>query len=254
VDSTFLLAVAKTILGDNVIAVTAESDIHPEWEKQGAYEIAQKLDAEHLVFSSHELNLPDFLSNSRNRCYVCKKALFKIVKGIVFKKGISSIAHGANMDDLRDFRPGIKAAEEDGILSPLIDAFLTKNEIRLLSRRMGLPNWNKPPMACLATRIPYGNPITRNVLHRIEKAEQFMLDAGFSLCRVRFYGSMVRIEVDHSEVKRLLEDFSKLRVVEVFKSIGFLEISVDLEGYRQGNMNNAERKIQELSLSEPFDE
>ncbi|MEW5908342.1 MAG: ATP-dependent sacrificial sulfur transferase LarE [Thermodesulfobacteriota bacterium] len=249
VDSTFLLAFAKTVLNDKVIAVTSESKIHPDWEARDARKIARDLNVEHLRFHSNEMNLPDFLKNERNRCYVCKKALFATIREIVSGKGISSISHGANLDDLQDFRPGFKAAEEDRILSPLVDARLTKDEIRILSREMGLPNWNKPPMACLATRIPYGTPITREALERIGKAERFLLDAGFSICRVRYFGSRIRIEVHPNEVSRLLEDSFKNRAIRFFKRMDISEISVDLEGYSQGSMNQAERVIREVNLS-----
>lgn len=248
VDSTFLLAMAQEALAGNAIAVTSESVTHPAWERRGAETLAKRIGVRHFRFHSAEMDLPAFLSNDRNRCYICKKSLFAEIRKIAAKEGIRHISHGANLDDLGDFRPGFIAAREEGVLAPLVDAGLSKTEIRLLAKEMGLPNWNKPPMACLASRIPYGDPITHRALFMIEQAEAFLLGSGFSICRVRRLGSAARIEVDSQEVDRLLKDPFRDQLVMHLQQIGFSGISVDLEGYRQGSMNETNRIIKELKL------
>lgn len=236
-DSTFLLAVARKVLKKNVIAITAESPVHPSRETDFAVKYAKKQKIEHLLIRSNEMNISEFTSNSRNRCYICKKNLFPLMIKEAKKKGIRNIAHGANTDDLDDFRPGFKAASELGIAAPMIDAGLSKQDIRILSKKMRLATWNKPAMACLVTRIPSGTPITAEDLKMIEEAEYALADLGFGLCRVRHHGNLARIELSSEEFKKIIKDKMRKRVVEKIKQAGYLYVSMDLEGYLQGNMN-----------------
>jgi uncharacterized protein len=237
VDSTFLLAVAHQVLGERVLAATATSATYPSRELEEAVEFAKEHGIEHIVFESDEVSLPDFSSNSANRCYYCKKLLSKELQDIAKEKGIKHIALAANIDDLGDYRPGIKAAEEMGLIEPLMDARLTKEEIRLLSKEMGLPTWDKPAMACLASRIPYGEPVTEEKLKMVEEAEVFLTDNGFRQCRVRVHGPVARIEVASTEITKMVEIGLRKKIVEKFKEIGFLHVSLDLEGYVTGSLN-----------------
>jgi uncharacterized protein len=237
VDSTFLLAMAHEALKEKVIAVTADSPLHPPWEKKEAIEIAKILGVEHLIFSSQELNQADFRANPPDRCYVCKKRLFEDMVSIANKKGIECIAHGATLDDQDDYRPGFIAAKEGGLKAPPIDAELTKDDIRLLSKKMNLRTWNKPSMACFATRIPYGIPITVENLKLIARAEQIILDLGFTNCRVRLHEKLARIEIDLEEMGKIIDPKIRRIITKEFREIGFLYVAVDLEGYTQGSMN-----------------
>ena len=239
VDSSFLLAAAEETLGDRVVAATAVSEIYPLREQQAAKAFTMERGIEHIFFSSKELTLPDFVSNGPDRCYYCKKSLFEKLVQIAQEKGIRQVVHGANADDLKDYRPGLRAAEEAGITAPLIEADLGKEEIRFLAREMGLPQWDKPPMACLATRIPYGNPVTPKKLKMIEEAEAFLLDQGIRQCRVRHHGHLARIELDQAGQKMVMDDHLRNVIVRKFRDIGFLHVALDLEGYVSGSMNRA---------------
>jgi len=189
VDSTLLLAVAHEVLKDCLIAVTAESPVHPARENKAAAAFAQDMGVQYMVIQSREMSKPDFLANPKERCYLCKKYLFTDLLKIASARGIEHVAHGANMDDLEDFRPGYTAAQEMGIVAPLVDAGMRKNDIRALSNQMNLKTWNKPSMACLATRIPYGKPLTEKALKMVEHAENIIFDRGFSTCRVRVHNN-----------------------------------------------------------------
>ena len=237
VDSTFLLSVARDVLKDKLVAVTSQSPVHPLKEHQAAADFAQNLGVDHLIIRSREMSQPDFLENTKDRCYICKKYLFEDLLKIASERGVEWVAHGANIDDLEDFRPGFAAADEMGIKAPLVDAGLTKGDIRALSKEMNLATWNKPPMACLATRIPYGTPITEKALNMVEQAETIILNLGFAACRVRLHGSVARIEVESGEIEKMLDPGKRSAIAEKLKTIGFSHISVDLEGYRQGSMN-----------------
>ncbi len=242
VDSTFLLAVARESVKKNLVAVTADSPIHPVREKEAAIKIAKDLDIKHILLPSNEINLPDFIANKEDRCYLCKKSLFEALLKLAADMGIQYIAHGANVDDLADFRPGFAAAHEMGIVSPLIDAGLSKNDIRQLSKDMSLPTWNKPPMSCLATRIPYGTPITIKDLDMVQGAENVLLGLGVQSCRVRHHGHVARIEVNPEDFENIVTEKNRMTIVKKFKEIGFTQITLDLEGYVQGSMNrNIER-------------
>ena len=237
VDSTFLLAVAHDVLKDHVTAVTASSPTYPAKEQKNAVEFVRKHGIKHIIFKSDEVSLPEFSSNNPDRCYYCKKLLSIELRRIADGIGVKHIALAVNTDDLTDYRPGIKAAGEMGLINPLVDAQLTKEEIRTLSKEMGLPTWNKPAMACLASRIPYGEEVTAEKLKMIEEAEDFLIEKGFLQCRVRHYGSLARIEVKNTEISKLAEADLRENIVEKFRQIGFLHISLDLEGYTSGNLN-----------------
>ena len=236
-DSTFLLASAQEVLQDRVLAVTAESPLHPRREKELAIALARKLGVQHILIEAQEMSLPAFRANPVDRCYICKRSLFEHLMQEAQALGITHIAHGANCDDLNDYRPGFKAAEEMGILAPLIEAHLSKAEIRRLSKAMGLETWDKPPMACLASRIPYHRPITPDALRRVEAAEMVLQDMGFNACRVRYHDDVARIEIAPEAFARLMEPGRREEIVAQLRRIGFRQIALDLEGYRQGSMN-----------------
>ncbi len=237
VDSTFLLKVAKDTLGDNVVAATATSPTYPESELREAVRLAAEIGVRHIVFDSNELDIPGFSENSLKRCYFCKSELFEKLKGKATELGFSSVADGSNSDDLKDYRPGREAAFQLGVSSPLVEAGLSKEEIRELSKELGLATWNKPSFACLSSRFPYGTEITMERLKRVDKCEGTLRDLGFSQFRVRYHGEVARIEVPEAELSRLLNVNIKYHVLKAFKEEGFTYITLDLEGYRTGSMN-----------------
>jgi len=237
VDSAFLLAVAHEALGRKVVAITATSDIHPAKEREATIDFTKKLGIKHILLESKEMSCSDFVANSKDRCYICKKILFKDIFKIAAEMGIKNIVHGANTNDLKDFRPGLKAAHEFGVVAPLIDAKLAKDNIRLLSKEMHLAEWNKPAMSCLATRISYGTPITKQVLEMVEQSEDVLFDLGFIACRVRMHGNIARIEVNKEDFAKILDKRIRKIVISKFRTIGFSHIALDLEGYIQGSMN-----------------
>jgi len=239
VDSSFLLAAAKEALGKGVCAATALSFINPPDEIDEANRIADILGVRQIQFQSRETSLEPFLANSKERCYYCKKSLFHQLFEIAEELGLHAVAHGANQDDLGDYRPGFRAAEEAGAIAPLVDVGLTKEEIRFLSQEMGLPTWNKPSNACLASRIPYGTAITPERVRMVEKAEQFLRERGFRTVRVRHYGPVASIEVSKEDVSRFLDDAFRKEVIVAFRKAGFQNITLDLEGYVTGKMNRA---------------
>jgi uncharacterized protein len=237
VDSTFLLAVSHEILGDNVLAVTANSPLHPKIETEAAIQLAKDIGVKHRVITSKETDHPDFIQNSTNRCYLCKTMLFNDLLRMAREKGIPGVVHGANIDDLQDFRPGMRAAEALGIASPLIEAALAKDDIRKLSKEMGLKTWDKPSMACLASRIPYGVTLSLKRLRMVEDAEAVLLEMGFGSCRVRYHGDVARIEVPVTDIPQVFIKEVQRNIVEKLKNIGFVHVALDLEGYVQGSMN-----------------
>ena len=239
VDSTLLLALAKAALGDRVVALTARSPVHPPSETDASRRLALELGVGYAVFDSHEMTLDDFRANSPERCYLCKKSLFADLKAEAGRRGINTVAHGANGDDMNDFRPGMAAATEMGIVAPLLDDGLSKADIRTMAREMGLSNWNRPAMACLATRIPYGTPITVRNLAMVADAEAVLTAQGFTQCRVRHHGDVARIELLPGDLVRLLAPEMGPQLVAAFRAIGFNHVSADLDGYRQGSMNRA---------------
>jgi uncharacterized protein len=237
VDSTFLLHAAKEALGSNVIAITARSYSFPQRELKEATEYANKNEVEHLIVDSEELDIDGFSTNPKNRCYLCKSELFTKIREIANAKGIDAILEASNSDDNGDYRPGLIAVKELGIYSPLRQVGFTKPEIRELSKEQGLPTWNKPSFACLSSRFPYGEDITKERLQMIDKAEQFLLDLGIWQVRVRFHENLARIETDESGFIKLLDPAVRSQVYEVFHKIGFTYVSLDLRGYRTGSMN-----------------
>jgi uncharacterized protein len=250
VDSTFLLKVAKDSLGENVLAVTATSSTYPERESREAEGLAREIGARHIKIESEELDIPGFRNNPPDRCYYCKGELFHKLKEIAERENIKFIADGSNLDDLSDYRPGRKAAEELGVRSPLKEAGFTKENIRILSKEMGLSTWNKQSFACLASRFPYGNEINPNKLGMVDKAEDFLLSMGFRQVRVRHHDTIARIEVSKDEIVRLFYNGTSETISKRLKEIGFKYITVDLEGYRTGSMNLALPSKNVKSLSE----
>lgn len=239
VDSTFLLKVAADVLGNQALAVTARSSTYPERELKEAEAFAKSIGVKHIVIDSEELDIKGYSDNPVNRCYYCKHELFEKVKEVARQNGIRYVSDGSNLDDLGDYRPGMQAAKELEVVSPLKAAEMTKDDIRLLSKEMGLPTWNKPAFACLASRFPYGQKITREKLVMVDKAEQFLLDLGFRQVRVRHHGDLARIEVGPGELRRFFDEEFMAKVYDKFKGIGFTYVTLDLKGYRTGSMNEA---------------
>jgi len=237
VDSAFLLAMAHHTLKEKVVAATATSNIHAMRENESARAFALERNIKQIIFQSEEMSLPDFVSNNADRCYYCKRHLFQALLNIAGEKGIRHVAHGANLDDMKDYRPGFRAADEAGVTAPLIEAQLSKGEIRFLSKEMGLKTWDKPSTPCLATRIPYGSPVTKEKLRMIEKAEDLLLKLGVEEARVRHHGSVARIEISLSKINSVMEKESRNFVIEKFRKIGFKHVALDLEGYISGKMN-----------------
>ena len=243
VDSTFLLTLAHKIMGKKVVAVTSSSVIHSIREIDSAREFARKKGIHHIIVHPNELNLTDFTLNTSERCYHCKRNLFNILFEISRDMGIKHVAHGANMDDVNDYRPGFRAAGEMGVMAPLMDVKLCKEEIRFLSREMGLDTWDMPAMACLASRIPYGSPITETKLKMVEDAETFLIDNGFRNVRVRHHGTVARIEMDRTGHKDIIDEKLTHAIVAKFRGIGFEHVALDLEGYTSGSLNRTLQSI-----------
>jgi uncharacterized protein len=238
VDSTLLLKVAHDILKDKVIAVIGKSETYPEEEFNEAIKLAEFIGARYKIVTTEETDNLKFAENPPDRCYYCKTELFSKLKEIAEAEGIRWIADGTNADDVKDFRPGLRAVKENNIRSPLLEAGLTKNEIRELSRLLGLPTWDKPSFACLSSRFPYGMPIDREKLKKIDKAESFLRKLGLKVFRVRLVDeNTVRIETGKEEFKKFFEDDFRVKVVNELKNLGFIYITLDLEGYRTGSMN-----------------
>ena len=237
VDSTFLLYAAKEALGDHVIAITARSCSFPQRELKEAAAYCETNGIRHFIVDSEELNIEGFSQNPPNRCYLCKHELFEKILAIADKEGIAAVAEGSNLDDNGDYRPGLQAVAELGIKSPLREVGLTKQEIRILSRQFGLPTWEKQSFACLSSRFPYGETITEEKLHMVDRAEQLLLDLGFSQVRVRIHGTLARIELLPQEFSKLMEGTTREHVNQEFRSYGFSYVALDLQGYRTGSMN-----------------
>lgn len=237
VDSSFLLAVAHEVLGDKVIAVTGADASVPEREVKEASQFCSDRGIKHIICRVDPLSEEGYRHNGPDRCYFCKHGIFTEVKKIADENGISYMAEGSNMDDIGDYRPGLKAAAELSVKSPLREAGLTKEEIRLISKAMGLSTWSKPAYACLASRFVYGEEITEEKLHMIDKAEQFLIEHGFFEERVRLHGKMARIEVPAKDIPRLAADEIREAVYEKFKELGFLFVTIDMKGYKLGSMN-----------------
>ena len=237
VDSSFLLAVAHEILRDRVIAVTGVDASVPEREVNEAKAFCIDRGIRHILCTVDPLREEGYRNNSPDRCYFCKHGIFTEVKKIADEYGIEYMAEGSNMDDIGDYRPGLKAAAELSVKSPLREAGLYKKDIRLISKAMGLSTWSKPAYACLASRFVYGEEITEEKLHMIDRAEQFLIERGFFEERVRMHGNIARIEVPSADIPRLASDEVRKAVYDEFKKLGFLFVTLDLKGYRTGSMN-----------------
>ncbi len=238
VDSTLLVKVAYDVLKDKAIAVIGRSDTYPEDELGEAVKLAEMIGIRYKIIDTEETDDLKFSENPPDRCYYCKTELFSKLRQIAIEENIQWIADGTNVDDLGDFRPGLQAVKENNVRSPLLEAGLTKNEIRELSKMLGLPTWDKPSFACLSSRFPYGFPIEREKLKKIDKAESFLRKQGLKIVRVRYIdGNTVRIETGKDEFKKFFDDEFRNKVVKEFKNLGFIYITLDLEGYRTGSMN-----------------
>lgn len=239
VDSTFLLKVAYMALGNRAIAVTTSSPTAPPGELEAAAELARIVGCQHITVASHELDNPSFVQNPANRCYFCKDELYRICRLEADRLGLSTVIDGTNLDDLKDHRPGLKAAKEWRIRHPLVEAEMTKEEIRYYSRELDLPSWNKPAIACLSSRFPYGVEINVERLKKIAACERFLQELNFRQFRVRFHEELVRIEAAPEEINRFFDPTVREAIVHRFRDIGFTFVSLDLQGYRTGSMNEA---------------
>lgn len=237
VDSNFLLKVAKDTLGDKVVAVTLHAMMHSDREIEESRNYAKEFGVEHIVVNIDNFKVEKFIENNSDRCYHCKKEVFTTVKDIAAKHNIKYVLDGTNLDDLGDFRPGLKALEELNIISPLKECGLTKDEIRQLSKEFGLNTHNKPAFACLATRIPYGTKITKDLLKKIEKSEEYLVEIGFNQFRVRAHQDIARIEVGKDEMFKFFDENLLNKTDKKLKEIGFKYVTLDMAGYEMGSMN-----------------
>jgi pyridinium-3,5-biscarboxylic acid mononucleotide sulfurtransferase len=237
VDSTLLLKISHDVLKDRVVAVTATSALQPTHEKEAAMEQARIMGVKHHIIQSRALDHDIFVNNDTERCYHCKQFLFEDLLSMAKTLGLAHVAHGANTDDLRDYRPGFRAADALGIVAPLLEADMGKQEIRTLSRELKLSTWDKPAMACLASRIPYGTPLTAKRLRMVDAAEEVLRKQGFQSCRVRYHANIARIEVPETAVSRFLAPALREKLVSEIRAIGFSYVTIDLAGYVQGSMN-----------------
>lgn len=234
-DSTFLLAVAAGVLGDNVVAITVKSPYIPQWEVDEALETAKQFKVNHRLL---QIQIPEAVKNNpTDRCYLCKKQVFTLIQAEAERMGFRHVADGTNADDTGDYRPGLRALGELGIYSPLLEAGITKKEVRELSKVMGLATHDKPAYACLLTRIPYHTAYSTEELARIEKAEEFLIRSGIRAIRVRHHGAIARIEADPADFQRLLADGMREKVVTCFRELGYEHVTIDLDGYRMGSFN-----------------
>ena len=242
VDSTFLLKVAHDVLRDNAIAITATAEFVPDRELAESEQFCEKEDIHQEICTGEQMKEPAFTSNPPDRCYICKKALFTKMKEIAVSRGDFVLVEGSNADDCHDYRPGMKAIEELGILSPLQEVNLSKSEIRFLSEKLKLSTWDKPSYACLASRFVYGENITTEKLSMVDRAEQLLLDLGFRQFRVRLHGKMARIEILTEEFDKIIEEKVRTEITSKFREYGFTYVSLDLNGYRTGSMNETLQK------------
>lgn len=237
IDSTFVLKVAHDQLGDSAVGITAISPTFPAVELETATRVAKEIGARHELIETDQLTIPAFTANDTSRCFHCKTDLYQLMGKLSALRAQAVVVDGTNLDDLGDDRPGITAAREWGVRSPLVEAGLTKADIRSLARDMGLSNWDKPAAACLSSRIPRGITITREKLSRVEQAEDVLLAEGFRHCRVRDHGEIARIEVGQNELARMLDGERGTRISRRMKALGFRFVTIDLEGYRPGGVS-----------------
>lgn len=239
VDSTFLAKVARNVLGDKALAVTVRSRIHPRFEAREAEELARAMGIRHVMLDADPLDVPGFAANPPERCYICKREILAALWEVARGEGVAAVMEGTNADDSGDYRPGMRAVAEAKALSPLKEAGLTKRDIRELSCRLGLPTWDKPSYACLASRIPYGEAITEESLRAIEAAEGMLREKGYKVFRVRKHGDIARIELSAGEMKRFIAEEDLPGVAREMKALGFKYVALDMEGYRTGSLNEA---------------
>jgi uncharacterized protein len=236
-DSAYLAWAAQRVLGDNALAVTADSASMPESHKRDAEEFARRYGIRHEYIATREFENPDYVRNAPDRCFHCKDELFTRLEELGRRRGIPHIIYGVNSDDLGDYRPGQKAAGKHSVRAPLVDAGLSKQEIRELSRQAGLPTWDRPAAACLSSRLPYGTPVTIQTVKTVEAGEEEIRALGFRQFRVRFHGELVRIEIAPDEMAAALTSEMAARFTAIFRKLGFKYVTLDLEGYRQGSLN-----------------
>jgi pyridinium-3,5-biscarboxylic acid mononucleotide sulfurtransferase len=237
VDSSFLLRVAQEVAGSRVLALTTTSPTMPDEDLASAREIAALIGARHLVIESNELEIPGYAGNPLNRCYLCKHNLFTVCEAKAADLGIEHIVDGLNLDDLRDYRPGMQAAAEKKVRHPLVEAELSKNDIRELSKMMSLPTWDRPASPCLSSRFPYGTQITLERLHQVSSGEKLLHSLGFRVVRVRYHGEVARLEVGRDEMARLLDPQISATLTGEFRKLGFRFVTLDLTGFRSGSLN-----------------
>jgi len=241
VDSAYLACVAHDVLGDAALAVTADSPSYPETHRRLALSIASDFGFRHEVIHTAELDRPEYRANPSNRCYYCKDELYGRLAEVAAERGVNMIVDGNNADDRGDYRPGRQAARERGVKSPLDEAGLTKDDIRELAREAGLNSWNEPASACLSSRIPYGHEVSNEVLRQIEQAEDVLRDLGFRIFRVRHHDTVARLEIARAEMARALDPDVNARLIAALKALGYQYVSLDLQGYRLGSLNEALR-------------
>ena len=241
VDSAYLAWAATKALGSGALCVTADSPSYPDHHRQLARRVARDFRLRHEFISTSELELPEYRANPVDRCYHCKHELYTSLSRLAAERGIAVIVDGSNADDRSDYRPGRRAARENGVRSPLDEADLTKDDIRELSRLAGLPTWDEPASACLSSRIPYNSEVTGEKLRMIERAEEVLRNLGFRVCRVRHHDTLARIEVASSEIARALEPETRQQIVHELRAIGYQHVTIDLQGYRMGSLNEGVR-------------
>jgi uncharacterized protein len=237
VDSSLLLRAAAEVMAPRLIVVTAVSETYPASELFSTKEFVRSLSVVHKILTTEELSSEEFIRNTPERCYHCKKELYAKLRLMAEAEGIAEVIEGSNTDDMRDYRPGRRAAKEFFVRSPLMEAGLSKGEVRELAHRLNLPMWDKPSLACLSSRIPYGTRVTSELLRTIQAAEDQLRVLGFRQARVRHHGATARIEIERSEFKRLLDDEISGQIVAALKRLGYTYVCLDLEGYRTGSMN-----------------
>ena len=236
-DSAYLAWAANETLGGKAIAITADSASIPTSHKRDAEDFVARFGIRHEYIETHEFENPDYVQNDQNRCFHCKDELFTRLAEAGQRLGLRHIVYGVNVDDQGDYRPGHRAAREHGVRAPLLEAGLTKDDIRELSRREGLPTWDRPAAACLSSRIPYGTAVTPERIRQVEAGEEALKDLGFRVFRVRYHNELVRIELGADELPRALDPKMAERFSRIFKGLGFQYVTLDLEGYRQGSLN-----------------
>jgi uncharacterized protein len=237
VDSTFVLKVAHDTIRDRVLALTTTSATMPDEDRDTSIKMARQIGARHLVIDSNELEIPGYAANPINRCYLCKSNLFQVCEAKAQELGIAEIVDGLNLDDLHDYRPGMKAATERRVRHPLVEAELTKSEIRELSQSMGLETWDRPASPCLSSRFPYGTEITPEGLRKVSEGEKVLHGLGFQVARVRYHGDVARIELERDQIARVFEPEIREFVERELKRIGFRFVTIDLKGFRSGSLN-----------------